>query len=709
MSEHQQVSNTKHAQPVKNTGQPEQVSSSEPAPTAFDQNLSPAQILKLQSTIGNHAVTQLVKRRTAARKIQRAVGFEFESGAWTSFQQTDSGKETVPLVNEKNKGKEKDDEKGKKKEEEVKDEGTSDGLAFGDLTFAYERIIPYDEGLGNADVIKLFQAFPGLKEERNVQISSRKASAMAELRNNVRMSITSIRASPLGDGFPRVDAELVRFYKLFSDIGIVFVKESPVLDKQGELTSEVRIAIAEMMSIMICSTLRVISPKDMNAETLALLRKQFGGTNIYSTLEPEGKNINQVPKVAEQGLQAAGKKGALHTEKDFKIEADGPYEQGRMDIEFVTSPFEETKAGLKDLEQVMKRIRVIMKDIGTYAPADYTKGVFVTPPQNRFNAGNVFLGGGSPTAGFKMQATKGIPLSDIPILMKYLGNSDNHAATESKTETKEREHSRRLMRGDDTKASQDTKSLDVSPGLADTVLRLLINPHRIFSETDDLSALRGLVSYMLFYIVQLNHAHPEGIKMRLPLMSRFSFSALFGQLPKDQQKVLSANTNAIAHAINQVLSGYLKDFTLHTPLVNFGPLPNKYTRGGHQAFFDLFKKLSVRDWIYGIVEDGVDRLTVTGMKDHLKQVGEDTAAAATAYDKSLSIYLRGHANADNLVGKVDGLAIMENRDINPLNDADMSVEQTEEAAIAYLTFLINIKNAKGKASKVGAFSKLKKI
>jgi len=218
-----------------------------------------------------------------------------------------------------------------------------------------------------------------------------------------------------------------------------------------------------------------------------------------------------------------------------------------------------------------------------------------------------------------------------------------------------------------------------------------------------LDSLRGFLSYMMLYIVQLDFGDPKGIKLRLPLMSRFSFDVLFSQLPPEQQVWLSQHALIVADTIGNVLSGYLTGFSLERPMINVRGVPFAFRQGGHEPFFDLMKTLTVDQWITGILAAGQDRLVASNMKAFLAQMGTDYEQ----YDKSISIYLRGHANASNLVGKVDDLAIMENRDINPKGDADLSMDETEEISLAYMKFLINLKGAKNKGSV--AFPKVKRV
>jgi len=135
------------------------------------------------------------------------------------------------------------------------------------------------------------------------------------------------------------------------------------------------------------------------------------------------------------------------------------------------------------------------------------------------------------------------------------------------------------------------------------------------------------------------------------------------------------------------------------------PSGNLKYGGQFQGLQDILQQLTVEAWIDGLFE-GTDRLTASGLKAHLDKLAVDYSQ----YDKSIDIYTRGHGNAKNVKDTGSGpLAIIENRDINPLDKENMNMDQTEEALIAYMKFIIQIKKAQGDEDEVGKFPKLKKL
>lgn len=636
-----------------------------------------------------HELTHTVQQSAAGVQrnvVQRAVGFEMEDGAWSSFQRRGGIEETssdeVPVENL----------------DSLDEIVVPKVPKYGDRTFAFGIILDNEENLRERDMQRLLSLIPGLALLREHLKSNQHSYSERELEQSAAMWINGKKNNPfMGNTEEEQKHNFFLALKLFDEVmSEVFETEAEAMNEDDFiLDEETRKEMADILGALIAQTLTPISRNDMTDNQLSELRKEFAGTNIFSTKKPQGNHIDNI--VSQFGLEAAGKKGALHTESDFKIEADGPYEQGRMDIEFVTSPFEESANGYSQLKAVLKRVRKITEHIGKKAGRDYNVGTFVEPSETGFSQKDVYLAGGRAHAGFKMQVTQGIPLSEIPTLMKMLGSD---VEGESTKQERNRAPARRMMRGN-KKDNRDTRAMGQSPKLADNVIDFL----RPTIPGAEVSNLRGFLSYIILYILQLEFSDPEGIKLRLPLMSRFSFDNLAKQLPPEQQVWLSNNFLVVGDLLEKEIRTFQPNFSLGRPMINITGVPSEFKLGGHQQFFEMMKTLTVNDWLNGIFAFGEDRLVASNMKTYLAQMGQDYAK----YDKSISIFLRGHANADNLVGKVDDLAIMENRDINPKDNADLTMDQTEEIALAYMKFMIKLRKAKPGKKEDTRFPNLKKI
>ncbi|MFN8379799.1 MAG: hypothetical protein U0452_14130 [Anaerolineae bacterium] len=645
--------------------------------------LTPEAVLRLQRTAGNRATTQLVQSRNTQRElVQRAVGFEFEDGNWASFQKVapKAQDEDAPAPRPRRR--------------------------FEGRTFALGMVIEKDRAFEDDDVNRVFSAVPRLFNVRDWILATQTAKSKKHLVETCYMMLANPpRANPLGKSEDELDGIYRRFANVTNTmLGEVFSIDMPTHAEGTQFPREERVRLAKMMTEVVVDTLQVVSAEEMSPLELANLRAEFTGTNVFQS-PTVGAHINDNKHVKAEGLEAAGKKGALHTESGFKLEADGPYEEGRMDIEYVTSPFEETVTGLKELKSVMKRIRAISKNLGNYAGRDFNQGEFVRPNENQLSAGNVYLSGGRKEPSFQMQVTQGIPLRDLPTLMKYLGTNVDY---EGPDDARERQHSRRMM-GKEASSNRDSDAMGRAPQLAKELVNLLISQYHILSEDDDLPTIEGFFAYALLYIMQLDMVPFDGIKMRTTLMSRFSFDQLFGKLDETTQRALRENAGFVAKAMEGVLGGFLKGFQLDRPMMNITKMPREMVDMGHQGFFELLKRVTVRDWVDGVLAEGVDRLTSSGIKAFLESQGADT----TPYAKSFDIFSRGHGDSRRLEGETDSLAVMENRGLNPLplamGNEQTNMAQTEELAIAYLQFMIQLRLAKGDPEAVGAFPKLKSI
>jgi hypothetical protein len=373
----------------------------------------------------------------------------------------------------------------------------------------------------------------------------------------------------------------------------------------------------------------------------------------------------------------------LHQGTSFNLEADGPYDKGMMSIEFVTKPFDETKQGIKELDEALDQMEKIMKRIGNYAGRNALNGQFVQPEEHKLSTPLVYLAGGAKEADFKMQATQGVQLSSIPLLQKAFGNVPNETLKESK----QHRTTRMMME----KADEPAKDvMGESPAKAEAAMGYLVQQVKIAES--DIKPMTGYLSYMLMYIQMLAYASHEGLKVNLPLMSRYSFSELYEMLSEPLKTRLrkKSGTKALLQAISKGLGT-----PLDTPLIGVEPNMMKAFKSSYdnlpiekQQFYKLMSSITIQDWVEGVLA-GKDYLTYKDASSLFASKGQGEFAP------SAKIYLRGHGNAKNVQRgdkSDDDLAVMENRAILPKGNITMA--KAKEISRAYLSFIMAINQEK---------------
>ena len=619
---------------------------------------SPKEILQLQRTIGNRAVTRLfseaARRRpqppvsvtgAGPKTIQRRVGFEFEDGNWESYV---------------NIGKEKPESEAPEKPLPVIIPPEFRKPWMQDYAEFIPDILPLLE--------KLIQQSP--KDEKDLFLKA---------------------------------LEIVYSDKNFLTIINHYITvEKKIYEKYGtghmvDLKSPTRLfqEVADLMA------------------KLVEVRPQIP---VFKDWEKRSGLNDQNNVVKKYGKMVAPKKKPLHKDPYYTIEPDGPYNFGIMDIEFVTKPFEENDQGLKELALALESIEKIVNRLKPYAGKSSFEGNFVKPEEHGFSNTSVYLAEGEPEPAFKMQATQGVELHSIPALMEYFGTTVPY---ESSQQEKERQYARVLMRGSAEKSDAFSRIMGRSPALAGLVINIL-KQNNLFKPQEDTSSLHGFVAYLLMYIQSLSLTNIDGIKTGLAFMSRYSFSDLFAKLPLEQQKLLKSTDgrNLLLKAVSMVLPSQpfaekpeeLKPpFDLNASLMNIPQKIIAQKLQKDQKFFMMIRSLSVKDWINGIL-DGVDYLTKSGFSQYLHKNSIDHGE----YMHAIEIFLRGHADSQNVLkDQVNNLAVMENRAIMPnkgdFSDKGLNMAETREAALSYLYFMKQVKEAAGDKNKVGPYPGLKEV
>lgn len=191
----------------------------------------------------------------------------------------------------------------------------------------------------------------------------------------------------------------------------------------------------------------------------------------------------------KDSIRPAKRQELLYPGTGFDLEADDSMGPKLPSLEFVTVPFEPTDKGVNDLNTAFHAIRTITAHIGQYAPRANPFEMnrekppkakkFITAKQHRLG-NNLLLAGGVKEAKFKMQATQGVSLEDLPTVMQTFGSN---APGETHTQQGERAPARELMYGERQQATGKNQPASdlfaAAPSLAAQVideLRALLSP-----------------------------------------------------------------------------------------------------------------------------------------------------------------------------------------------------------------------------------------
>jgi hypothetical protein len=438
--------------------------------------------------------------------------------------------------------------------------------------------------------------------------------------------------------------------------------------------------VFQNLARIVGSTITVVSP-EMSKKELAEYGK--GGEIQYNIFAPQPDHINFV--VRPFGVQVPYKKEPLHKGTGFTLESDGPYGPDQhTDIEFVTEPFDESDSGLQQLEAVLQGMSTIVSRLGPKAGRSYAKGDFVGPSEHGLSNQKVYLSGGSAEPDFKMQATSGHDLANLPRLMEYFGT----VANESAQEKSERDPARRFESGKDAGSQgPEMEVMGRSPGMAKNVVSGIKfrNPRT--------ASLEGFTALLLMYLQRL-HTMPNwfGLKTLMPLMSRRSFASLAAELPGSQVAQLSETPTLKQYllAIEREIQIYQPTFSATGPVIG-GVAQNEFAQN--------LQTLKVAQWVAGIFKLNIDYLSASGFLTFISSRPE--AKSHLKYQKSTRIFMRGLGDAKTVQGDPT-LAVVENRAINPAGQT-LDMETAAAMARQYLAFMRQIRRSGGHPGRVGPF------
>ncbi|HWQ47987.1 MAG TPA: DUF4157 domain-containing protein [Methanosarcina sp.] len=407
----------------------------------------------------------------------------------------------------------------------------------------------------------------------------------------------------------------------------------------------------------------------------------------------------------------AKRKEVLHRGPNYELQADDTLGADQPTLEFVTDPFPPTPAGLGNLIDTMADIRHVMAIIGPFHGRDETEGRFVQANEHNFSEAGVLLSRGHSRGMFKIQATQGVSLEDIPKFMEYFGSN---VPAEGAAETANRNRSRELMRGTNIPGPQSIV-MGIAPSLAQTAVnRLAVSPHLLpaaqafFVGGGNTQRVVGFLAQLILYVKMLSACQPNWLKYSLPLLGRTDFAAMFMQLPPNQRTSLSNNSgqaliDAVVHAANSVQLIPNQHGGGHYD-VAFGPnvaLIRNYQPPGFSL--PVIQSLTIGAWLRGISGNPpVDFLSIGNIDTWLRQ-NENLWWFQRSSRTGLFESVASMGNQTDVPERpgTSNLIIIENRGIAPANGpynnyygagapGQMNPDEMTQAAKDYLQFFINL-------------------
>ncbi|MBK8138959.1 MAG: hypothetical protein IPK52_24605 [Chloroflexi bacterium] len=278
-------------------------------------------------------------------------------------------------------------------------------------------------------------------------------------------------------------------------------------------------------------------------------------------------------KVENNKVRSARRKEELHTGTNYELEGDDTPGDKLANIEFVTEPFGATPGGLTDYLATMTEVLDVVERItplaGKPGPGDdnqvkaakkppaFTPANYVNQPQHGLSHADVALsaGTGAVLGQFKMQATSGISLENIPAVMENFGiTPDEKKLKVLRQGGKNRDEVKQRMGINDGKYDQLDSSLTrKAPARKIQANQALLGGSPTVAR-DALGRLGNELTYSLVQRAEIN-GHPQKLlgflsilimnikglgvavngpaKYRLPFLGRNNFVTLFGSLLDD--------------------------------------------------------------------------------------------------------------------------------------------------------------------------------
>ncbi|WP_239336638.1 DUF4157 domain-containing protein [Frankia sp. CiP3] len=434
---------------------------------------------------------------------------------------------------------------------------------------------------------------------------------------------------------------------------------------------------------------------------------------------------NIVPAIDDDQVSPVERHAVLHNGTDFRLEADDTPGPLVSNIEFVTEPFEETPAGMAALDRALAEMKAIMVRLRAFTgrpgptvveggppyplPVRDYKEHFVRHEQHGLSgsgglvARDTLLSGGSRDGRFKMQATSGVPLTDLSAVMERLGRD---VPGETPQQTQERRADRATIYPPDD-SPEFLRVQGRAPNLArQVVAQMQQDPNYATALAASTGELTGFLAAVMLSMKLLRRPPGRnlGVKARLPLMPRNSFAQMFGALPAAQQDAIRNDPLVLVNAVlavsnaNPLLQGG-GDQGLAPASALIAPNPGRVTgvdqhgapvRAPSAAFEQALATVTIQDWLTGIPA-GQDYLLPQHMQQWLaSRPGVSDQAQGEAVEALESF---GSAGTPDTRDGGTTLPLFENRAISPRTDRNnLTIDQAATNARFLLDFFTRIRN-----------------
>jgi len=342
-------------------------------------------------------------------------------------------------------------------------------------------------------------------------------------------------------------------------------------------------------------------------------------------------------------LNPAARKAVLHQGTGYNLEADDTPGPNASNLEFVTEPFDATRQGRDRLRTTLTEIRDLVRNrlnplAGTKAgpapdavpPHAFEAGRYVGPSRHRLtgpayqNGQNLYLSGGAANGDFKIQATAGVGLADIPVMMQYLGGAQ---VGETVLEKAQRDPARVAMVGSLGAAAtnQILSTIGAVPAVAQVALANIaasagLNVHEQAAFPPTAAELVGFLSALILTMKMLQRPDSNVVKYRIPLMFRTDFALMFAALPRPQRVILAAHPDVLVDSVVAASNAHplvrLQTVVVDTGLTRNSPLIRAFGRARNTPTvptrYEVFAGLTIDQWIRGMTL-GTDYLTPQGL------------------------------------------------------------------------------------------------
>jgi hypothetical protein len=431
-------------------------------------------------------------------------------------------------------------------------------------------------------------------------------------------------------------------------------------------------------------------------------------------------------------MYPAERKKVLHHGTGYNLEADDTPGPRKSNLEFVTDAFEVSNNGGIALKTTLTAIRGVVHhldgltgtpgpqgtqdDDGPLPPYAFDATRLVSPAQHQFTGPDygggqhLYLSGGKAGGRFKMQATSGIGISDIPLVMKYFGSAQ---LAETPNEKSERDPARTAMIGSPDAAANSSilKVVGGAPAVAQAAL-LLIGGSPDLSPTEQAAfpanspEMYGFLSALMLTLKMLQIPLQNVVKYRIPLMLRTNFANLFALLPLNQQAILTAHPQVLIDSVLSASNTHplatMVKVPMDTGLTQDSPLirtPRARAYGQDVVFpHSSLAAFTIGTWITGMTQ-GVDYLTPVELDAWLKTQGWWWWQRSKLVPLAESFGSIPRNDTAPVGGR--GLAIFENRAIAP--KSQLSVDEVCKLAWNQFRFYQQIEQSQSGVTPVGQY------